>query len=49
MAESCRVPRGIFATEINNQAGNQVNLPNQTLVNATIRLPAQQEGRMSSV
>ena len=49
MAESYRVPRGVFATVINNQAGNQVNLPNQTLVNATIRVPAQQEVRMASV
>ena len=42
MAESCGVPRGVFATVINAQGGNQVNLLNQTLV-TTVRVLAQQE------
>ena len=33
MAESCRVLRDVFVTVINIQAGNQVNLSNQTIVN----------------
>ena len=43
MAESM-VPRGVFATVINNGGNNQANSPLQTLV-TTVRVPAIQEVR----
>ena len=43
MAEST-VPRGVFATVINNGGNNQANSPLQTLV-TTVRVPAIQEVR----
>ena len=51
MAESYQqvaVPRDVFATVINNQASNQVNLPNQTLI-TTVCVPAQKEVKVTTV
>ena len=44
MADSS-VPRGVFATVINNEASSRANLPVQTLV-TTVRVPAVQEVRV---